>query len=150
LFGGELFLQFKKCLGLEVTEGKILQLAANQAHAQAVGDGRVNVDRFAGDALLTFGVEIFQRTHIVQAVGELDHHHAHVVHHCQQHFADIFRLAGLGSEQIQAADLGCAFHQARYVGAKVLGDCFQWNFCVFDDIVQQRGAERSHIQLHVR
>ena len=95
-------------------------------------------------------VQIFQRAHIVQAVGELDHHHAHIVHHGQQHLADVFGLARFGREQIEAADFGGAFHQPRHVGAKLLGDGFERNFRVFDDVVQQRGAQRGHIELHVR
>src|SRR5258708_35448057 len=43
----DFFLQGEASLGLQLTEGKVLQLAADDAHSQAMRDGRVNVQRFA-------------------------------------------------------------------------------------------------------
>ena len=93
LLGSDLLLQLEKGLGLEVAEGKILQFAANQAHAEPVGNRRVNVERLARDALLPFGAQKFERAHVVQAIGELDHDDAYVVHHGQQHLAHVLGLA---------------------------------------------------------
>src|SRR4029077_2103838 len=54
-------LQGEKSLGLQIAEGKILQLAADNAHPQAVRDGRVDVQRLTRDALLLRGIEEFER-----------------------------------------------------------------------------------------
>ena len=150
LLGGNFFLQLEKCFRLEITEGQIFELAANQAHAQAVGDGRVDIQRLAGDALLALAVEISEGAHVMQAIGELHHHHANVVDHGQQHLADVFGLARLGRQQVEPADLGDAFHQPRHVGPELLGNLFQGDFGVFDYVVKQRGAQRGHVQPHVR
>ena len=150
LFGGELFLQLEESLGLEIAEGEIFEFAADQAHAEAIGDGGVNIESLAGDALLAVGIEKFERAHIVEAVGELDHDDADVIDHGEQHFADVFGLASFGGEQIETADLGGAFDEAGDVGAEYFGDRGERNFGVFDDVVEQSGAERDDVELHVR
>src|SRR5262249_28088627 len=89
-------LQREKRLRLKVAEGKILEFAPDEAHAEAMRYRRVNVERFAGDALLTRRLKEFERPHIVKAVGEFDHDDADIVDHRQEHLADVFSLAGLG------------------------------------------------------
>ena len=74
-----------------------------------MGDRRVDVERFPRNALLLFIPEVLERAHVVEAVGELDHHYANVVDHRQQHFANVFGLAGFRSGHIEAADFGYAF-----------------------------------------
>ena len=91
-----------------------------------------------------------QRAHVVQAVGELHHDDANVVDHGQQHLADVFGLAGLGSQQVEAADFRDAFDQARDVRTEALDDARRGNARVLDHIVQQGGAQRRDVQLHVR
>ena len=144
------FCSSRNASGLEIAEGEIFELAADQAHAEPVGDGRVNIERFAGDALLALGSEIFERAHVVQAVGELHHHDANVVHHGEKHLADVFGLASFGGEQIEPADFRDAFDQARDIRAKLLGNFLDGNLGVFDDVVKKRGAQRGHVELHVR
>ena len=149
-FDGDFLLQLEKRVRLEIAEGEVFEFAADQAHAEPVGDRRVNIQRFARDALLALGVEKFERAHVVQAVGELHHHHADVVHHGEQHLADVFGLAGFGREQIEPADFGDAFDEPRDIRAKLLGDLLERNFGVFDHVVKKRGAERGDVELHVR
>ncbi len=86
---------------LQVLEGEIFQLAADFAHAEAVRDGRIDFDGLAGDALAALGAEVAERPHIVQAVGQLDHDDADILHHGQQHLAEALRLAVLGGEEIE-------------------------------------------------
>src|SRR5207253_4400378 len=45
------------------------------------------------DAPLLVRLQVLQRAHVVQAVGKLDQHDAHVRHHRQQHLADVLGLA---------------------------------------------------------
>ena len=146
----DFLLQLEKRLGLEIAERQILELAADQAHAETVRDGRVDIERLARDALLALGREEFERAHVVQAVAELHHHHANVVDHREQHLADVFRLAIFRGEQIELADLGDAFDQPRDIRTERFRDFLERDFRVFDHIVQQRGADRGHVELHVR
>ena len=144
------FCSSKKRVGFEIAEGKVFEFAADQAHAEAIGDGGVNVQSLAGDALLALGVEVVEGAHIVETVGEFDDDHADVIDHGEQHLADVFGLTSFRSEQIETADLGGAFDEAGDIGAKLFGDGGERNLGVFDDVVEQGGAERSDVELHVR
>ena len=52
LLGRDFLLQLEKRFRLEIAERKIFEFAANEAHSEPVGDRRVDIERFAGDALL--------------------------------------------------------------------------------------------------
>ncbi len=148
-FFRDLFLESEKGFGLEKAEGQILKFAADDAHAEAVRDGRVNIQRFARNTLLLFMGEVFERAHVVQAVGEFDHHDANVVDHRQQHFADVLRLARLGRGHIDAADFGDAFDEAGDVRPKSLLNARDRIFGVLDGVVQKRGRQRGGVHAHV-
>jgi len=100
--------------------------------------------------LLLLGRKKTERAHVVQPVRKLHHNDANVVDHGEEHFADILSLPRLGSEQIQAADFRDAFDQAGDVRTKPLHDSRRGNAGVFHYIVQQGGAKRRNVQLHVR
>jgi hypothetical protein len=87
-----------------------------------MGDGRVNIERLPRNALLFLGRKEAERAHVVQPVRKLHHNDANVVDHGEEHFADIFGLPGLGSEQVQAADFRNAFNQAGDIRTKPLHD----------------------------
>ncbi len=103
-FIADFFLQGEEGSRLEIAEGQILELTAHHAHAQAERDGRVDVQRLARNALLLFGFEVFECAHVVEPVGQLDENDADVVHHGEQHFADVFGLARFRRHHVQAAD----------------------------------------------
>ena len=154
---GEEFLKLLAALGnrrlqlgvrrrLQISEGQVFQVAAHCTHAQPVGDGRINVERLSGDALLFFWRQIAQGAHVVQPVSQLDEHHAHVCDHGQQHLPDAFHLAHFGRDQVEATDLGYPFHQAGGVGTKLSRNLGEGNTRVFDDVVQKRGTECRRIE----
>ncbi len=149
-FRNDGILQLLVSLGLEVTEGNVFQLSADQAHSQAVRNGRINIERFAGDALLFFGRKEAECAHVVQPVGQLHHDDAHVVHHGQQHLADVFGLARFGSQEVQPVDFRDPFDEDRNLLPEALADTLRGNARILDHIVQQRGAERGDVQLHIR
>src|SRR6202011_324497 len=97
----------------EIAEGKVFQFAADDSHAQPMSDGRIDVQSFAGDALLLGRLQILQRAHIVKTVGKLDQHNADIIDHGQKHFANVLRLARLGSHHVEPANFGDALHQSR-------------------------------------
>ena len=78
--------------GIDVFEAEVFEFAANFAHAEAMCDGSVDIERFAGDLLLALGIEMLERAHVVQAVGELDEDDADVVDHGEHHLAQVFGL----------------------------------------------------------
>ena len=124
-------------LRLQVLEREVLQLAAHFAHAEPVRDGRVDLDGLLRDALLPLRGQVAQRAHVVQAVGQLHHDDADVVHHRQQHLADALGLALLGGEEIELGQLGDAVHAARHFVAELLADLLDGDAGVLDHVVQQ-------------
>ena len=109
-------------LRVELPERQVLQLLAQMVHAHAAGERRVDVQRLLGDAGAAFRRHVLQRPHVVQAVGELDQQHPHVVGDRKQELAEIFRLLGLARDQIELFKLGQAFDQMADVGAEDLVD----------------------------
>ena len=86
----------------------------------------------------------------MQPVGQLHHDDAHVVHHGQQHLPDVFCLARFGSQEIQPVDFRDPFDERGDVRPESLGDALRGYARVLDHVVQERGAERRDVQLHVR
>ena len=114
-----------------VAEGQVFQLAADFAHAQAVGQRCINLQRLLGDLLLPLFRQRRQGAHVVQPVGQLDEHHADVINHGQQHLADVFRLALFLAGQIDHADLGDAFHNVRHLRSELALNVFLFGRGVF-------------------
>ena len=113
-------------------------------------DGRIDVQRLTGDALLFFRRQKAQGAHVVQAVGQLHQHHANIGDHGQQHLAHALYLADFRRDQVQPADLGHAFHQTRRIRTESGRDCRERNPGILHHVVQQSGAERGDVQPQVR
>ena len=134
---------------IDVAEGEVFELAAHLAHAEAMGQRSVDVEGFAGDGLLALGLQVLEGAHVVQAVGQLDEHHAHVGHHGQQHLAHVFGLAVFAVGELDLVDLGDAFDDVRHLVAKFGVDVLAGSGRVFDGVVQQAGGDGGRVQLHL-
>ncbi len=135
--------------GIDIFETKVFQFAANLAHAETVGDGGVDFERLAGYFLLAFMIQMFEGTHVVQAVGELDEDDADVVDHGQHHFAEVLGLRFLPGGEIDSADLGDAFDNMRHLFAELLCYFNRGDRGVFDGVVEQAGGDGNGIHFHV-
>ena len=87
--------------------------------------------------------------HVVQPVGQLDEHHAHIGDHGQQHFAHVFRLPVFAIGELNFVDFGYALDDVRDLIAEKLGDLFAGGGRVFDGVVQQRGGDGRRVELHL-
>jgi hypothetical protein len=58
----------------------------------------------------------------VQAISQLDQHHAHVVNHGEQHLANIFGLLLFSAELADVGYLGEAFNQVRNFFAEIIAN----------------------------
>ena len=101
------------------------------------------------DALAALRLHVFERAHVVQAVGELDQQHAHVGRNGDQQFAEVFCLLGLLGHQIQAPDLGQAINERADFGAKQLINFTACGVGVLDHIVQQRRRNGGVVEFKV-
>ncbi len=144
------FLQLFVAQRIHVAEGEVFQLAAHLSHSQAMCDGRVNIESLSRDLLLAVRRKMRQSPHVVQAVRELDQHHADVVHHGQHHLAHVLRLALFFAGKLDLVDLGDPIHNTHHLLAELLQDVFASGLGVFDGIVQQTRGDSDGIQLHLR
>ena len=121
---------------VEIFESQILELAAQLTHAEAVRDGRVNVHRLLGNALTLLGTEIFQGAHVMQAISQLDQHHADIVDHCQQHFADVLGLLFFLGNVADMRNLCEAFDQMGHFVAEIIANRSGVSQRVFNNVMQ--------------
>ena len=87
---------------VELAEGQVFELVAHLLHAHAAGERRVDFERLIGGAAARLGSLIGQRAHIVQAVGELDQQHPHIVGDGEQELAQVLGLLGLARNEFEA------------------------------------------------
>ena len=135
--------------GIDVLEGEVLEFSANLAHAETVGDGRVDFLGFARNLHLALGRQMLQRAHVVQAVGQLDEHDADVVDHGQHHLADALGLGLFAGGKIDFADLGDALDDVRDLLAEFRANVVDGDRGVFDGVVQQAGGDSGGVETHV-
>ena len=142
--------EFLKRVGLQVPKGEVFQFAPNLSHAQAVSNGRINLQSLARDAFATVGGEIFEGAHVVQPVRQFDQDDADIVHHGEQHLAEVLGLLLFGAQELDAADLGDAFDDARHFVAEILANALRGGAGVLKDVVQHARGETGRVQLHAR
>ena len=82
-----------------------------------------------------------QRAHVVQAVGELDQQHAHVVGDGEQELAEVLGLLGLLRDEVELLDLGQAVDERADLVAEQLVDLLARRLGVLDRVVQHRGGD---------
>ena len=89
-----------------------------------------------GDFLLAVGRQMLQGAHVMQAVGQLDEHHADVIHHRQHHLAQVFGLLFFAGGEVDGADLGDALDDVRHLLAKFFADIDDRHRGIFHRIMQ--------------
>ena len=141
-------LQVFEGLGLQVAESQVFQLAADFPHPQAVSNGSVYFQGLAGDAQAAVGRKKLQRAHIVQAVGKFHQDDANVVHHGEDHFAEILGLLIFRAQILDAADFGDALDDAGHLRAKILLHQLGRRVRVFDHIVQHACRQADGVHFH--
>ena len=130
-------------------EAEVLQLQADVLHAQALGDGGVDLQGLAGDAALLVGAHHAEGAHVVQAIGELDEDHADVLHHGEDHLAEVLRLRlGLAAE-LDLGQLGDAIDQLGDLFAEFAGQLLLADAGVLNDVVQDGGDEGAGVHAHL-
>ena len=136
--------------GIGIAEGQVFKLTAHFAHAQPVRQRRVDIQCLARDCFLPIRFQMLQGAHVVQPVGQLDQHHAHIAHHGQQHLAHVLGLPVFSIGELDLVDLGHALDDVRHLVAEALADLFAGCRSILHGIVQQGGGDCRRIQFHLR
>ena len=100
-------------------EREILELHLHVLHAEAMGQRGVDVEGFAGRALLLERGQRGDGAEIVEAVGELDDQHPHVGCDRHDHLAHRGRLLLLLGVVLDPFELGDTVDDARQVGTEL-------------------------------
>ena len=93
---------------------------------------------------------MFQGTHVMQPIGQLDQHHAHVGDHGQQHLAHILGLTVLAIGKLDFVDFGDALDDVSHLVAEAGFNLFAGGGRVFYRIVQQARGDGCRVHLHLR
>ena len=133
--------------GVGVAEGEVFQLAAEFAHAEAVGERGIDVEGFASDLLALLGREVLERTHVVEAVGELDDDDADVYDHGEEHLADVLGLVIFAVGEFDFVELGDALDDVGDLIAEELFDLLAGDVGVFDRVVEKSGSDGCGVHL---
>ena len=137
--------------GFELAEGERLHLLHELVHADPLGERRVDVHRLARDPATLVGVlDVPQRAHVVQPVGQLDQQHTDVVGHRQQELAQVLRRALVVGLGLDLRQLGDTVHQPRDRGAEQLLDLFGGGDRVLDGVVEDGSGDRLVVEPQVR
>ena len=140
-------------LRVQDCKGQVLQLPLHRRHAEAVCQRRDDVERLLRLLRLLLRWEEAHRAHIVQAVRHLNHQHARVLRHGDDHLPDRLRFCGLA--QLHLVQLGHSVYQAGHLRTEVSRKVIQGVVGVLHRVVQQRrdhgggvhadlGADRRH------
>ena len=144
--GADALFQHRVAPRMQGAEAEVLQLGLDQVHAQALGDRRVDLQRFGRDAAARVHALRAERAHVVQAVGELDQDHAQVARHRQQHLAEAFRVGFLAVAELQLVQLGDAVDQFGHGRAELGGDRLGRERRVLEGVVQDRRDQGFDVQ----
>jgi len=144
-------------IGFQVAEGQVLQLPFDMADAQAVSQGGVDVEDFAGNAVALFVVGGFYRTDRAGAFGQLDQGDAYVVDHSDQHLAQVLDLAlgaqhhGLARTEARADGRHAqdAVNQLGHHCAETLADRRQLDVPFTHAAIEHGGDQRILVQLEI-
>ncbi len=128
----------------QLLEGELLELVAHVLHAHAAGERGVDVQGLLGDPPALVGGHEMQGAHIVEAVGELDQQHAHVLGDGEEKLAQVFRLRRPHRDEVEALQLGEALDQGRDLMPEELVDLLARRRRILDGVVEHRGDDRRN------
>src|SRR5688572_3494145 len=131
-------------------EAEILELGLDRMHAEPVCDRRVDVERLARNGASLRERHGAQRAHVVRAIGELDHDHANVAHHREQHLAEALGLRFLAALELDLVELADAVYEVGHFLAEPPVDLLLERRRVLDHVVEDRCDQRLRIEPQVR
>lgn len=151
---GDVFADLAELFGMENFEGEVFELPLELPDTEAGGERGVDVEGFVGDAgLFVIGHRV-EGAHVVEAVGELDDHHADVAGDGEEHFAEVVagaggiggRGGGFGGTGRVAGEFGDAFDELENVGTELTAEELGSELRVFEDIVEQGGDDAVFVE----
>ena len=135
---------------MEGGEREIFQLPLDGVNTEPVGQGSVDLQCFLGFFELCFALEIRDRPHIVEPVGELDDDDANVPAHRHDHLPQRLGLRLFQISGRQVLQLGNTVHDLGQLWAELAGELFLAYLRVLHHVVQERGGHGRGVQTEIR
>ena len=128
-------------------EREVLELPLERVDAEPVRERRVDLERLARLPHLRLLAHVLDRAQVVEAVGELDQDHAHVLGHRDDQLAVVLGLGVLAALELDARQLRDALDELRDLVAELGADVLDLDAGVLDRVVEERGGERRLVHL---
>ena len=127
-------------------EREVLELPLELVDAEPVGERRVDLERLLRLLDLLLLAQVLDRAHVVQAVGELDQDHPHVLGHRHDHLPVVLGLGLLAALELDPRQLGDALDELRDLVAELVAHLLDVGVGVLDDVVQERSGDRLLVE----
>jgi len=131
-------------------EREVLELPLQLVDAEPVRERRVDLERLLRLLHLLLLAEVLDRAHVVEAVGELDQDHPHVLGHRHDHLPVVLGLGLLAALELDPRQLGDALDQVGDLVAELAAHLLDVGVGVLDDVVEQRGGDRLLVEMEAR
>ena len=106
-------------------------------HAQAVGDGGVDLHGLQGLLPLLLGGLVLHGAHVVEPVADLDEDHPDVLGHGHEHLPQVLHLLLFLGGVLHPGQLGDPLHQVGHRVAELLGHLLVGGVGVLNGVVEQ-------------
>ncbi len=147
---GDVFIDIRA----EEMEGMVFEFPFPTRNTEAVGERRVDIEGFSGDAFNFIFREVFDGAHVVEAVGEFNEQDADVGGDGNKHFTEVgglfFFLSSSAGGEAEGSDFSHTFDDAGDVGAELLIDLFSGEGGIFEYIVKETGCDGGGIEMELR
>ena len=131
-------------------EGEILELPLDRVDTEPVRERCVHLERLARLLVLLLLAEVLDRSHVVEAIGELDEDDPRVVRHRDDHLPIVLGLRLLAALKVDSRQLGDAFDEPGNLFPELGPDVLDGRVRVLDDVVQERRGERGIVTVKTR
>ena len=137
----QLLLDEVELLAVGIFERQILQFALDGVETQAMGEGRVEVSRFGGEADTVFLLQLLPEAHEAEAVGNHQEDDADILGKGEEQMVEVLRIdrrvAGVEVGRLQEA----ANHERDFLAEKLL-DFLDRDDLFIDRAIEQEGDDR--------
>src|SRR5690606_38010473 len=126
---------------IDSLKAQFFHFHADAVQTQAVGNGGVNIEGFAGNAAALFRFQRTEGAQVVQTVGQFDQNHTDVFGHGHGHLLEVFRLLVFFAFEIDVGELGNTVNQVGDDITELTGQSGFGYPGVFNHIMQHGGHQ---------
>ncbi len=132
---------------LQIEKREVLELPLNGTHTQAVSQRRIDIHGLARLKEAAIFAQRCKRTHVMQAVGQLNDDDADVARHSKKHLAQVERLLLVHAVDFDVSELSYAVYEVGYRLTKDCRDIGKRGLGVLDRVMQKRRAHHIRVEI---